>query len=102
LICTYEPCIYPGVKIQYFLNKSPFNLQKQKEGICCCKNGICNGKGDGFTTQECKKITISVFQSGCILITGVTMKEHIEIAYNFIVEIIKKYQNDIKRVKLDI
>ena len=101
VICTYEPCIYPGVKIQYFLNKDRSQSQSQfTAGKCMCLNAVCNGKGDGITTDNCKKITISVFQSGCILITGVTRKEHIDIGYDFIVSILKKHEKQVKRVKL--
>lgn len=103
VICTYEPCIYPGVKIQYYLNKDA-NIEKtdiKKQGVCCCQTP-CDGKGDGFTTTSCKKITISIFQSGCILITGVTSEKHIIIAYNFITNILKSNQDRVKRVKLEL
>jgi TATA-box binding protein (TBP) (component of TFIID and TFIIIB) len=103
VISTYEPCIYPGVKIQYHLNKNKQDAQTSihDEGVCCCQTP-CDGKGDGFTTDKCKKITISVFQSGCILITGVTSETHINIAYKYIVDILKTNQPNIQRVKLEI
>jgi TATA-box binding protein (TBP) (component of TFIID and TFIIIB) len=102
VICTYEPCIYPGVKVQYFLNKNQKEITDiRKQGVCCC-SPVCDGKGDGFTTTKCKKITISVFQSGCILITGVTMVQHINIAYSFIVELLKINESKIKRIKLEL
>ena len=42
------------------------NKEKQDNGICNCKTQ-CNGKGkNGF----CKKITVAVFNSGKIIITG--------------------------------
>jgi TATA-box binding protein (TBP) (component of TFIID and TFIIIB) len=97
--CSYEPCIYPGVKLQYFMNKNNTHFPLDKQGKCLCEPS-CNGKGDGFTTDACKKITISVFQSGCILITGVTLIKHIQIGYDYITEIIIKYQKEIKRNKL--
>jgi TATA-box binding protein (TBP) (component of TFIID and TFIIIB) len=102
VICTYEPCIYPGVKVQYFLNKDQKEITDiRKQGVCCC-SPVCDGKGDGFTTTKCKKITISVFQSGCILITGVTMVQHINLAYSFIVELLKINESQIKRIKLEL
>lgn len=97
--CSYEPCIYPGVKIQYFLNKNQKNDALEDAGKCKCEPH-CNGKGDGFTTDNCKKITISIFQSGCILITGVTLIQHIQVGYDYIINIIKKHEKDIKRNKL--
>jgi TATA-box binding protein (TBP) (component of TFIID and TFIIIB) len=100
--CTYEPCIYPGVKIQYFLNKTAdLSLSPKIHGVCPCIPQ-CNGKGNGETTDSCKKITISIFQSGCILITGVTSIKHIEIGYKFITDILRKHEPEIKRIKLEL
>lgn len=97
--CSYEPCIYPGVKIQYFMNKNNRDLPLEEQGRCMCEPS-CNGKGDGFTTSSCKKITISIFQSGCILITGVTLIDHIKVGYEYISQIIKENEQAIKRNKL--
>ena len=80
IICSYEPCIYPGAKIEYYY---PNN------GFCKCTS-FCTGK-----SETCKKITIAVFQSGCIIITGANKIEHIEIAYNFICDILS---NNMKRI----
>lgn len=85
IICSYEPCIYPGAKIEYYY---PNN------GFCKCKT-FCNGKSD-----NCKKITIAVFQSGCVIITGANKIEHIEIAYSFICNLLKNNINTIRRNKL--
>lgn len=85
IICSYEPCIYPGAKIEYYY---PNN------GFCKCKS-FCNGK-----TDSCKKITIAVFQSGCVIITGANKMEHIDIAYHFICDLLKTNMPVIKRKKL--
>lgn len=85
IICSYEPCIYPGAKIEYYY---PNN------GFCKC-TGFCNGKSDA-----CKKITIAVFQSGCVIITGANKIEHINVAYEFICKILKDNLENIKRMKL--
>ena len=52
IISSYEPCIYPGVKIQYFYNQE--NLKK--DGICKCV-GKCNGKGKNNSSGDgnCKR-----------------------------------------------
>jgi TATA-box binding protein (TBP) (component of TFIID and TFIIIB) len=72
---SFEPTIYPGVNIKYYFNKD-----KQNNGICNCE-GKCNGKGkDGF----CKKITVAVFNSGKIIITGGQSYEQLNTAYDFI------------------
>tara|TARA_B100000745_G_scaffold277499_1_gene207984 strand:- start:37 stop:792 length:756 start_codon:yes stop_codon:yes gene_type:complete len=86
---SFEPCIYPGVNIKYYYNKF-----KENNGICDCEK-MCNGKGKDNT---CKKITIAVFNSGKIIITGGNSIEHIEIAYNFIYQFIES-RKDIIQMK---
>lgn len=80
-LSSYEPCNYPGVNIKYYFN--PF---KNNNGICNCETP-CNGKGK---MNECKKVTIVVFKSGKIIITGGRCKNHIQIAYEFITDFIEK------------
>lgn len=78
-LSSYEPCNYPGVNIKYY-----FNPLKRNFGICDCDKH-CNGKG---LNDTCKKITIAVFKSGKIIITGGRSKYHIQTAYEFITEFI--------------
>lgn len=83
---SYEPVIYPGVNIKYYHNTI------QNNGICTCE-GVCDGKGhDGF----CKKITVAVFKSGKIIITGGQSVEHIENAYEFITTFIREREELLK------
>ena len=77
---SYEPCQYPGVNIKYYYNPLINNF-----GICNCEKP-CNGKGKNNT---CKRITIAVFKSGKIMITGGTNNENINCAYKFITEFIQ-------------
>ena len=81
-ICSYEPCIYPGVKIPYFWNSENSN----KDGICNCteKCQFLKKSGDGHGDCNCKKITVAVFMSGACIITGGQMKCQIEECYKFI------------------
>lgn len=88
---SYEPCIYPGVNIKYYYNQDTDN------GICQC-SVPCNGKGCGKGNGCCKKITIVVFMSGEIMITGARSRQHLEICYNFISEFINK-KRDIMELK---
>lgn len=74
---SFESCIYPGVNIKYYFNNT------QNNGICCC-NRVCNGKGIGDSDGNCKKITIAVFASGKIIITGAKTTDQLVISYNFI------------------
>lgn len=66
VFCSYEPCIYPGVKIQYDWDPS-------------------------------KKITIAVFQSGCVIITGAQTHEQITCAYHFICNIFNTHFDSIQK-----
>ena len=80
---SYEPCIYPGVNIKYFINTNNW------DGICCCENR-CDGKGRADGDGDCKKVTIAVFKSGKIIITGAQNTDQLETAYYFITEFINE------------
>lgn len=95
VFCSYEPCIYPGVKIQYNWNE----MYPHAEGTCICTTA-CSGKGTGCGNGQCKKITIAVFQSGCIIITGAQSHEQINKAYDFTCEAIQKHMDVIKKEQL--
>lgn len=90
--CSFEPCIYPGVKIQYF-----FNTAKQGHGVCCCEKVCITGKGSGCADGSCKKITIAVFQSGCVIITGAQSHAQINEAYAFIRGVLLEHQQEIEK-----
>lgn len=91
--CSFEPCIYPGVKIQYYWN----NEQEHKNGICTCEKHCFVGKGTGDGPSNCKKITIAVFQSGCIIITGAQTTKQIDDAYAFITQALYDNMEYIKK-----
>mgnify|MGYP000082301768 CR=1 FL=1 len=74
---SYEPCIYPGVNIKYYFNNN------KTCGICDCTK-MCNGKGNGCGDGDCKKVTIAVFMSGKVIITGGKDKDQINESYRFI------------------
>lgn len=85
VMCSFEPCIYPGCKIQYCYNRENPLL----DGICRCSKR-CTGKACGSGDGNCKKITIAVFQSGCIIITGGQTLHQIQEAYQFVGSCIRK------------
>ena len=86
---SYEPCIYPGVNIKYFINTN------NTCGICECEN-LCNGKGNGCGDGYCKKVTIAVFKSGKVIITGGQNKEQIIESYRFITNFIENKKDILK------
>ena len=79
VVCNYEPVIYPGVKLHYFYNE----YNHARDGICRCEHK-CHDNKRGQEQHDCKKITIAVFQSGCIIITGSQTSAQIEECYRFI------------------
>lgn len=104
-ISSFQPGTYPGVKIQYFWNEKSTN----KNGHCECRNQ-CHGRGGNIDTtsidplqkleNQCKKVTISVFESGKILITGATSYEQIDEAYIYIVGVIQENIHRIKKANI--
>ena len=85
-LSSFEPCNYPGVNIKYYMNPLRNNY-----GICDCEKP-CNGKGKD---NACKRITIAVFKSGKIIITGGRNKNQIQTAYEFITEFINDNREEI-------
>jgi TATA-box binding protein (TBP) (component of TFIID and TFIIIB) len=80
LFCNFEPVIYPGVKVNYFYNAQ--RQERERDGVCRCEPRCHERKRT--ETMVCKKITIAVFQSGCIIITGSQSKEQIDECYAYI------------------
>ena len=91
---SYEPCIYPGVNSKYYFNKA--YTDEEYEGKCYC-DIYCNGAGNGDGNGQCKKVTVAIFQSGSIIITGARNMMQIECAHKFINGIINKHYHEIKR-----
>jgi TATA-box binding protein (TBP) (component of TFIID and TFIIIB) len=94
IICDYEPVIYPGVKIHYFYNTA----NVLKDGKCHCTHKCNDVKGgNGCGDSDCKKITIAVFQSGCIIITGSQTKHQIDECYLFINKVLSTHMDRIEK-----
>jgi TATA-box binding protein (TBP) (component of TFIID and TFIIIB) len=94
--CSFEPGKYHGVKLEFFWNK---NKEKQ-DGICDCSEH-CFGKGNGLGNNNCKKITVAIFESGSVLITGGVSFDQINEAYNYITDVFKKHKDEIKKTDLN-
>ena len=91
---SYESAIYQGVKTKYF-----YNAQRPAgapPGICPCDR-LCKGTGDGYHIGDCKKITISPFQTGQVIITGAREIIQIEEAYEFIKDVFRDNQDEVLR-----
>ena len=91
---SYESAIYQGVKTKYFYNaERPAGHQP---GLCPCER-LCKGTGDGSKIGQCKKITISPFQTGQVIITGARTMDQINEAYEFIKEVFTTHAEEILR-----
>ena len=93
LLCDYDPCIYQGVLIKFYWNSS----KEVQDGKCNCTKS-CNGKGDGNGDGNCRKITVSIFQSGNIIITGKCCRDELYYIYNFIVDLLHKNVDELKQI----
>lgn len=90
--CTFQPGIYQGAKLEYYCNE-------YDDGICRCNNHIYNKKIDN---NNCKKVTVAIFESGSILITGGISYDQVDRAYNFITNIIKNNIKILNKPKINI
>jgi TATA-box binding protein (TBP) (component of TFIID and TFIIIB) len=92
LSSTLETTIYQGVNTKYYYNTAASG----SPGICQCPR-FCNGQGDGTEVGSCKRITIAVFQTGSIIITGARTQDQLDEAYDFINGIIRIHSKDVTR-----
>ena len=103
LFVSYDPAVYAAVKIGFYYN-SIKNVDQ--DGICICYENTCTlnkstaGKGSGDGIGQCKKVTIAVFESGNIVITGGRNIKQAESAYYFINNIIRKKAKKFFLIKL--
>lgn len=104
LFSTLETTIYQGINTKYYYNEeyvpnddvalSRNSFQKEnaklKNGICWCDKP-CSGQGDGKTLGNCKRITIAIFQTGSVIITGARNQSQLDESYEFINKILKQH-----------
>jgi TATA-box binding protein (TBP) (component of TFIID and TFIIIB) len=91
---SYESAIYQGVKTKYFYNAE--RPATAPPGLCPCAK-LCKGTGDGSKIGACKKITISPFQTGQVIITGARTMEQINEAYEFIKDVFRSNADEVLR-----
>lgn len=95
LFSTFESTIYQGVNTKYYYNdKHP---DPSRPGICLC-TVKCKGQGSGSGPGECKRITMSVFQTGKIIVTGGRYMYQLEEAYNFLNRVLQKHAHEVLRL----
>lgn len=89
LFSMLEKTIYQGVNTKFF-----YNSRNPEKGICECEKG-CKGQGTGEGEGECKRITMSIFRTGRIIITGARQLNQIKAAYNFLNRVFETYHKTI-------
>jgi TATA-box binding protein (TBP) (component of TFIID and TFIIIB) len=83
---------YPGIITKFKYNDNYTDSTKYQPGVCHCEvNCIKKKKKE----RECMNITISIFRSGSIMITGSKSIEQIMFVYNFINKFMKDNFEDI-------
>jgi len=92
LSSTLETTIYQGVNTKYYYNDASLS----GGGICRCAR-FCTGQGDGTSIGACKRITIAIFQTGSIIITGARTRKQLDEAYEFINQIIRTHAKEVTR-----
>jgi TATA-box binding protein (TBP) (component of TFIID and TFIIIB) len=98
LFSTFEGTIYQGVNTKYYYNDT--HPDPTRPGICLCSKR-CRGQGSGSGPGQCKRITMSIFQTGNIIITGARYFYQIEEAYNFLNKVLQTHAMDVLRISTD-
>lgn len=77
---SFEPLKYQGVNTKFFWNS--MRPKDAPPGICGCPEP-CEGDGDGSAIGKCKRVTISPFRTGSIIINGANSLRQVYDAYEF-------------------
>jgi len=89
LFSMLEKTIYQGVNTKFF-----YNTKNNGSGVCSCK-GFCKGQGSGEGEGECKRITMSIFRTGKIIITGARTMDQINAAYVFLNKVFQDHATEV-------
>jgi TATA-box binding protein (TBP) (component of TFIID and TFIIIB) len=94
LFSSFEATAYQGVNTKFYWNQ--YTRDRTTDVGRC----LCDPRCDGKTMDDpskCKKITISPFQTGKVIITGARNIDQINDAYKFICEVFRKYYGVIRK-----
>lgn len=92
-VCSFQPLTYPGVKLAYYWNTESTG---EGNGLCNCSR-VCYGKGNGKGEGNCKKVTVAIFDSGQLLITGANAFCQIDAAYKFICDVLQYNLDEVRK-----
>ena len=88
LFSMLEKTIYQGINTKFFYNTN------NTTGVCCCTD-FCKGQGSGEGDGQCKRITISIFRTGRIIVTGARRLQQITVAYDFLNSVFDQHHDEI-------
>lgn len=88
--CSYEPTIYPGVKVDYYFR----GTEGKNGGICECAD-----RGMSMKCAHCHKITLVVFRSGSVIITGASDPAHLAEANRYLVKMLTEHREELEHVE---
>jgi len=84
---NYESDNYPGINLKYYWNDMTHD-DADMCGRCSCES-YCEGKGTGSGDGQCRRISIMIFQSGQVIITGCCTPEQIQFIHRYIINLCK-------------
>jgi TATA-box binding protein (TBP) (component of TFIID and TFIIIB) len=79
IICSYDPCSYPGIKSKFYYNKN----KKIQDGICDCDE-MCNKSDNSSDNNKCKEISFMIFSTGSVLIVGNCDENVLKLIYDYL------------------
>lgn len=89
VIARFDPATYPGVKIEYWWDKSSV---ERNGSLHLDKRNV---KSKSTIKDGIKKVTIAVFESGSVLITGAVSIEQVDEAYEYICKVLNENKEKI-------
>jgi len=98
IISTHEPCTHPAVIVKYYCNEK----YDMGDGRCHCREKygntyFCKGRDDA--EGGCKSVTILVFQSGKVIITGGRILKQVHGAHTFMKKVFEDNKKIIERIQ---
>lgn len=92
----FESTGYQGVKVAYMWNSEYTNQKKfPYSGTCYCDDVYdiapctADSKGTGHGKGQCRCVTIAIFQTGKVIITGARSHDQLMDVYNYILNMLR-------------
>ena len=99
LYVRYDPSINSGVVLKYFTNSG----HDKQDGRCHCVDATTSSsplcvsrRGAGYRLGECRRVTVTFFESGKILINGSRTYTQLHEVYEFVFNICKRHTSSIR------